>query len=256
MISNASEPRRTPASNAVERVLAILEYLDGSDRGFNISEISRKLRIPKSSAHVIILTLERLGYVRKSAGERNYSLGLKAYALGQKMMRMLSLSETALPRMRVVADRLRLAVHLAILDKDQGMFIQKVEAPGLIKFDTYVGKRMDLHCTGLGKVILAYESRDAVQHFFEKPVYTRYTKNTITSPRALSREIQDVRKLGYALDDEEEELGVRCIAVPVFDRLRRFVAAFSATGTVAQVPDGQVESVVRVLKETASSLNG
>src|SRR5262249_40123312 len=88
---NATPARSTPCSTSVERVLAILEYLDGSNRGFNISEISRKLRIPKSSAHVIMLTLERLGYVSKTSGDRNYSLGLKAYALGQKMVRTLSL---------------------------------------------------------------------------------------------------------------------------------------------------------------------
>jgi len=242
------------SSAAVARVLAILEYLDGSSRGLNISEIGRRLRIPKSSAHVIIRTLERLGYVRKTVGDRNYSLGLKAYALGHRLIRAMSLSEVALPHMQRLAGKLRLSTHLGVLDKDQGMFIQKVEAPGLIKFDTYAGKRMDLHCTGLGKVILAYESEEAVQHILAKPVYIRYTKNTITSPRALSREIQEVRKLGYAFDDEEEEIGVRCVAVPVSERTGRFLAALSVTGTVAQIPSESIGFIVRNLTITASAL--
>ena len=236
-------------------MLAILEYLDGSIRGLNISEISRRLMIPKSSAHVIVLTLERLGYVRKDAGERNYSLGMKAYALGQKMVRTLSVSELALPHMRRLVDRLQLSAHLAVLDKDQGMFIQKIENPGLIKFDTYIGKRMDLHCTGVGKVILAFESPKAVKHVFTKPVYMRYTKNTITSPRELSKEIQEIQKLGYALDDEEEEMGVRCVAVPVTDRLGKFVASLSVTGTIGQVSTDRIEFIASILKETAATLS-
>ena len=199
-------------------------------------------------------TLERLGYVRKTAGDRNYSLGLKAYALGHKLVRAMSLSQIALPHMQRLVSNLRLSAHLGVLDKDQGMFIQKVEAPGLIKFDTYAGKRMDLHCTGLGKVILAYELPEAVQHIFAKPVYTRYTKNTITSPRALSREVQEVRKLSYAFDDEEEEMGVRCVAVPVVDGAGRFLAALSVTGTVAQIPSESIGLVVRNLTITASTL--
>src|SRR5215467_11219712 len=232
------------------RVISILEYLDGSIRGLNVSEISRKLMIPKSSAHVIILTLERLGYLRKGIGERNYSLGMKAYALGQKMVKTLSLSELALPHMRRLVDRLQLSAHLAVLDRDQGMFIQKIESPGLIKFDTYVGKRMDLHCTGLGKVILAFETPEAVKHILNKPVYMRYTRNTITSPRALHAEIEEIRRLGYAVDDEEEEMGVRCVSVPITDRLGKFVAALSVTGTVGQVPTDRIESIVQLLKRT------
>jgi len=139
-----------PNATAVERALAILESLDSSRRGLNISELSRKLDIPKSSTHVIILTLERLGYVQKRKDSLNYSLGLRAYGLGLGMMKNLSVSEVALPYMRVLVDEIRLPAHLAIPDGDQGVYIQKVDAPGLIKIDTYVGRRMDLHCTGVG----------------------------------------------------------------------------------------------------------
>ena len=111
---------------------------------------------PKSSAHVIILTLEKLGYVQKKNDSLNYSLGLQAYGLGLSMMKNLSVSEVALPHMRVLVDQLHLPAHLAVPDGEQGVYIQKVDAPGLIKIDTYVGRRMDLHCTGVGKIILAF----------------------------------------------------------------------------------------------------
>src|SRR3954447_748051 len=178
-----------PNATAVERALSILECLDNSRRGLNISEISRKLDIPKSSAHVIMMTLERLGYVQKKPESLNYNLGLRAYGLGLGMMKNLSIAEIAVPHMRVLVDDLRLPAHLAVPDGDQGVYIQKVDAPGLIKIDTYVGRRMDLHCTGVGKVILAYGAEEVVEHILAKQAYIRHTRNTITSSRALRREL-------------------------------------------------------------------
>jgi DNA-binding IclR family transcriptional regulator len=243
-----------PNATAVERALSILEYLDSSRRGLNISEISRKLEIPKSSAHVIIMTLQRLGYVERKADSLNYHLGLKAYGLGRGMMKNLSIAEVALPNLRVLADQLHLPVHLAVPDGDQGVYIQKVETPGLIKIDTYVGRRMDLHCTGVGKVILAYGSQEVVDHILAKQAYIRHTRNTITSSRALRREILRVRELGYAVDDEEEELAVRCVAVPVFHPNGRFAAGLSVTGTTAQIPLDAIDSVAQKLKNVAAEI--
>lgn len=241
-------------ASSVERALAILECLDSSRRGLNISEISRKLNIPKSSAHVIIVTLERLGYVQKRAESLYYTLGLKAYGLGQGMMKSLSISEAALPHMRALSSQLHLPSHLAVPDGDQGVYIQKVDTPGLIKIDTYVGRRMDLHCTGVGKVILAFGPQELQDRFLTKPVYIRYTRNTITSPRMMQREIAKIRKAGYALDDEEEELSVRCVSVPVLQN-GRFLAALSVSGTTAQIPMTAVEEIARDLRAVATAIN-
>jgi DNA-binding IclR family transcriptional regulator len=233
--------------------MAILECLDGSRRGLNISEISRKLAIPKSSAHVIILTLERLGYIHKRDESLNYTLGLKAYGLGMGMMKGLSLSDSALPHMRALTDRLHLASHLAVPDGDQGVYIQKADTPGLLKIDTYVGRRMDLHCTGVGKVLLAFGPQTLHDRFLAKPVYIRHTLNTITSPRLMASELAKVRRNGYAVDDEEEELSVRCVAVPVYQN-NRFAAALSVTGTTAQLPMNSLDEIAAVLRRAAEGI--
>ncbi|MEZ5399464.1 MAG: IclR family transcriptional regulator [Bryobacteraceae bacterium] len=243
-----------PNAASVERAIAILEYLDGSRRGLNISEISRKLGIPKSSAHVIVVTLERLGYVRKREDSLFYMLGLKAYGLGMGMMKSLSLSEAALPHMRALSHQLHLPSHLAVPDGDQGVYVQKVDTPGLIKIDTYVGRRMDLHCTGVGKIILAFGPQELHDRFLAKQVYIRHTRNTITSPRLMQREIAKIRKLGFAMDDEEEELAVRCVAVPVFKN-GRFTAALSVTGTTAQLPLNAIDEVAAVLRSAAAAIS-
>jgi DNA-binding IclR family transcriptional regulator len=243
-----------PNATSVARALAILECLDASSRGLNISEISRKLHIPKSSAHVIIVTLERLGYVQKRSDSLNYSLGLKAYGLGLSMMKNMSVSEVALPHMRVLVDQIRLPAHLAVPDGEQGVYIQKVDAPGLIKIDTYIGRRMDLHCTGVGKIILAFGPADVRDRVLAKQVYIRHTRNTITSPRMMQRELARIRKLGYAVDDEEEELAVRCVAVPVLHPTGVFAAALSVTGTTEQIPLAAIDDTAELLKKTAAAI--
>lgn len=251
---NRNEKSAASHSTAVERALAILETLDYSRRGLNISEVSRRLGFPKSSVHVLMATLEKLGYLQRDAESNHFFLGLKAYAFGRGMMKNLSLADLALPHMRAVVDELRLTSHLAILDRDQGVCIQKVASPSMICFDTYIGRRMDLHCTSMGKVVLAYESSDVLDRFVSKKAFIRYTKNTITTPAALRREMHKIRKLGYAIDDEEEELEVRCVAVPVFNRDRKFAAALSVTGTLGQLPLSVLPSVVKVLQNAADAI--
>jgi DNA-binding IclR family transcriptional regulator len=245
---------RIPNATAVERALAILECLDSSKRGLNISELSRRLKIPKSSTHVIVVTLDRLGYLKRKPASLNYHLGLKAYGIGHGLMKNLSIAETALPNLRVLVDQVQMPAHLAVADGDQGVFIQKVDRPSLIRIDTYVGRRMDLHCTGVGKVILAWDTKEVAEHILSKDAYIRYTGNTITSARSLRRELTRVRKTGYAVDDEEEEMGVRCVAVPVFHPSGRFAAALSVTGTTAQLPPDAIESVAERLKRAAAGI--
>jgi len=253
-MANHKDKQLSASSTAVERALAILETLDSSRRGLNISEMSRKLRLPKSSVHVLMGTLERLGYLQKDSWTNNYFLGLKAYAFGRGMMKKIALSDLALPHMRALVDDLKLTSHLAILDRDQGVCIQKVESPSVICFDTYVGRRMDLHCTSVGKVILAYESEDVLERFLSKKAFIRYTKKTMISPRRLRQELKKVRQSGFAIDDEEEELEVRCVAAPVFNSDGKFAAALSVTGTLGQIPLSNIQSVADVLKNYAASI--
>jgi DNA-binding IclR family transcriptional regulator len=240
-------------ASAVERALLILETLDNSRRGLNISELSRRLRLPKSSTHVIVLTLERLGYLQKRAGTLHYGLGLKAYALGHGMTKNVSASELALPHMRALADHMHLSVQLAVLDGEQCVCIQKVEAPGLIKIDTYIGRRMDLHCTAVGKVILALGPEDVLERILAKQVYIRHTRKTITSAKLIEREVLRIRKSGYAVDDEEEEPGVRCVAVPVYHANSTFAAGLSITGTITQIPMPEIESMAAQLRSAAGA---
>jgi DNA-binding IclR family transcriptional regulator len=243
---------QTPYATAVGRAFSILECLDNARRAMNISDISRKLRIPKSSAHVLMVTLERMGYIERTE-DRSYRIGFKTYALGHKMTRSMSVAQVAAPHMNQLAEESGLCVHLAVLDRDQGVIIQKAEPAGGRHFDTYIGRRIDLHCTALGKVILAFDYTAGVRHILEKPVFARYTHSTITTSEALRQQVSTIRKQGYAIDDEEEELGSRCAGVPVL-QAGRFVAALSASGTVDELPETRIVRLTKRLAETAAAI--
>ena len=169
-------------ASSIERAFSILEMLDGTRRGWNISEISRKQKIPKSSAHVIVLALERMGYLKRENGTRRYKLGLKICSLGRGLMNDLALPEIALPHMRWLVEQTRLTSHLGVLEKGHIVFIQKIDGPGMVKFDTYVGKRAEVHCTGLGKVLLAFSNEQIIRDCLSVGSFAKYTEATITSP--------------------------------------------------------------------------
>jgi IclR family acetate operon transcriptional repressor len=155
--------------------------------------------------------------------------------------------------MQRLAAETSLSAHLAVLDHDQAVFIQKAGANNVVQFDTYVGRRADLHCTALGKAILAFSRPESIRTILTKKVFSRYTPKTITSGDVLARELARVRRLGYAIDDEEEELGVRCVAVPLIHQ-SCFVAALSLSGTVPQIPLGTVDTLLARLKQCAGMI--
>jgi DNA-binding IclR family transcriptional regulator len=250
----AMTPRKDLHATSVERAFAILEFLDGSRRGWNISELSRKLRIPKSTTHVIVLTLERLGYLTLDTRTREYSLGLKVSGLGRGLMKSLSLPDRALRPMQWLVEVTRCTSQLAVLADDQAMYIQKVEGPGLIQFDSYVGKRTNLHCTGVGKVLLAFASEQKQEHILNRKSFAHYTNRTITSPNLLRKELMKVRQRGYAVDDEEEELEVRCVAAPVFNQSGEFMAGLAIAGTVGQIREENIEELARYVIQASNRI--
>lgn len=239
------------ASTSVERALTILEAVGQRDGGMTNSEISRRLEIPKSSASYILRVLERRGYLHRDAETGKYRLGLAVLNLSRAVDEGLDLRETAAPVLRQLADRHRLAAHLGVLDQGEAVYMEKADVPGLIKMDTYPGRRTDAHSTSIGKAIVAYLPEEEVEEIARKRGLARRTPRTITSLAKLKRDLALVRSRGYALDDEENNLGVRCVAAPVFDASGRVVASINVTGTIAQVDADAVPRLAEVVKEAA-----
>ena len=246
----ATEIESSPAT-AVERALNILEAASQRREGLTNSEISRRLGIPKSSASYILRTLERRGYLRRDPESNRYRLGLKLLSLGGETQAGLDIAEVALPQMRALVERLGMTCHLAVVDQNEAVYIEKVEAPGFFKVNTWIGRRMYLHSTSVGKALLAWmpkADREALLHNCD---FKRRTPKTITSLSRLMTELERVHEQGYAIDDEENSLGARCFGAPVFDALGNVVAALGVSGTLTQMDAAKMPRVAEALKETA-----
>lgn len=244
----------SPAT-AVERALTILETVAGRREGLTNSELSRRLEIPKSSASYILRALERRGYLRRDAGSGRYQLGLKILSLGRDAQATLDIADIAQPFMRALVERLHLTSHLAVLDHGEAVYVEKVDAPGFFKVNTWVGRRMFVHSTSVGKVLLAWRPKEEVEELLRGQGLKKRTPKTITSIVRLMGELDAVRRHGYAVDDEENSLGARCVAAPIHGAAENVIAALGVSGTVTQMEEANLPRIAEALKETTRRIS-
>jgi DNA-binding IclR family transcriptional regulator len=242
-------------STAVDRAVTILEVAAERRDGLTNSEISRKLQIPKSSASYILRTLERRGFLRRDRETGRYRLGLKVLSLGRDVLAGLNIGEVAQPFIASLVERVHMTAHLAVLDHGEAVYVEKVEAPGFFKVNTWVGRRMFVHSTSVGKVLVAWMPRQEVEDILREKGLKKRTPRTIGGHGKFFAELERVRLQGYAVDDEENSLGARCVAAPVFDLLGRVEFALGVSGTVSQMDDDTLPRVVEHLKDTARRLS-
>src|SRR5580692_9983760 len=244
----------SPAT-AVERALNILEAAAQRRDGLTNSEISRKLAIPKSSASYILRTLERRGYLRRDAETGRYKLGLKILSLGGDAQSNLDIADLALPFMRSLVERVHLTAHLAVLDQGEAVYVEKVEAPGFFKVNTWVGRRMYLHSTSVGKSLLAWLQKQEMEAIVRQQGMKKRTPKTITAVSRLLADLELVREQGYAVDDEENSTGARCLGAPIHDATGSVTAALGVSGTLTQVDEENLSRIADALKETARRIS-
>jgi DNA-binding IclR family transcriptional regulator len=240
---------------SIERALSVLQCLGHSKRGYSISEIGRRLKIPKSSAHLILTTLERRGFLQKNTQTGKYYFGLQLVSLSRSSLENLDLREEAKPFLRCLMQESGLTVHMAVLERDEAVIIEKVEAPGLVRLASWLGRRLDVNCTGVGKVLIAFLPDDELDYLLRTKAFARHNSRTIISKTALKRELALVRQSGYALDNQEDEPGLCCIGAPVFDGNGKAVAAISVAGTTSQIGIDRVPALARLVMRAARGVS-
>jgi DNA-binding IclR family transcriptional regulator len=237
------------------RAMRVLEFLAHSKRGASISDLSRNLHLPKSSTYLVLKTLEREGYLRRSLRSGKFSFGARLVCLCRSVVGNLDLREVAKPCMAHLMRQTGITVHLAVLEDNEAVIIDKVEAPGSTAGADWVSRRLDVNCTGVGKALAAFLPEEQLEAVVTAQRFARHNDNTIVSVRALKRELMKVREQGWALDDEEDEIGVRCVGVPILDVNQQALAAISLAGTTEQIPLDRVRSLAVALKDAASTIS-
>ena len=233
---------------ALENGLLILERLSKSEDPLRITDIHEQMGIPKTSVFMMMSTLERMGFVEKVDDSR-YRVTMKLYNIGIENLAKYDIRMVARPFMEELAQKLRFTVHLAILSNGRAVYIEKVNGPTFVQFNTRIGQSMLIHSSAVGKALAAYLDEEAVDKILENHPMVRATENTITTPKMFKKFLASVRETGYAIEDEEEEVGVRCLGAPIFNDRGEVIAALSVTGVRNDLQSIHFQEIGDVLKE-------
>ena len=248
-------PSPESPSVAVERALAMLEAVAQEPEGLSNAEISRKLKMPKSSASYILRTLETQAYLNRDPETGKYRVGLKILSLSRGALSGIDVREVALPVMRHLMAKTHLTCHLAILDGPDAVYIEKVEPDGFLRVDTWVGRRMRVHATSVGKALVAFIPEERLEKILSERGMEKRTPKTITNLPRLLKELEKVRAQGYAVDDEENNLAARCVGAPVFNQQGAIEASLGLSGTTNQVNAHTMPRIVEALKDAARHIS-
>jgi IclR family KDG regulon transcriptional repressor len=215
---------------SVSRSLRILEAMGRSDNPQSLAEITDAVQLPKTTVHRLLETLQCEGYVEQNPITRQFLLSSKILELASSFLGRLDVREVARPILMELWQQSQETVHLGLLDNGEVLYVEKLESPHTIRMYSEIGRRAPLHCTGLGKALLANLPAEEIEQIVARRGLQRYTENTLVDQISLLEEIATIRSRGVAFDNEEHEKSVRCVAAPVFDAQGQVIAAISIAG--------------------------
>jgi DNA-binding IclR family transcriptional regulator len=216
------------------RGLSILEQFSQGTRSLGITAIANRVGLPKSTCFGLLHTLQGLGYIQQDRETGQYSLGVKAFELGQAYITGVDLRSLSRPSLEQIVEKYQETVHLAISEGQRAVYIDNVEASHAVTVTSRVGKECKLHCTAAGKVLLAYMADEDRDEVISRGL-ERFTTQTITDPQRLIDHLAQIREEGYAIDHQERNSGLRCVGAPVFNARGQAIAAISISGPNSRV---------------------
>lgn len=243
--------------NTVAKSVRILELLSlGTNMG--VTEIGRELEIPKSSVHSILETLVYFGMVEKYSESGKFHLGIKLIELGNRAQVELDICRIAAPYLKGINITTGETVHLTVLDHDEVLYVDCVESIKRLRTYSVIGIRAPLYCTAVGKAILAFQNPEYIEQVIKTKGLIQITEHTITQKSQFLKELEQVRKQGYAVDNMEHEDHLRCIGAPIFNSRGEVFASISISGptqrnTVERIPE-LAEFVMRPTSEISRKL--
>ena len=239
----------------LNKTFSILELLLQKGSSMNMIELSEKLGFYPSTTHRILDTLKHWNYVEQDSHTQKYRLGLKVLELGMAKLHQMDLVREAAPYLKELVNQCNETIHLGVLEEGEVLYLAKEESSQTIRMISYVGKRAPLHCTSLGKVLLAYLSAEERKKILEEKVLPRLTENTITDKGELEKELGKVREQGFALDREENEKDVRCVAAPIRNYQGEVIAAVSISSPIFRLDKNIQNNLKEAIIETSEKIS-
>ena len=240
---------------SVTRALMLLDLLAQENREMTLTEIAKAMNWPKSTVHGLIATLRDYYYVDQSPSTGCYYLGVRLFELGNIVARSWDIRTLAMSAMQNLNNRLGEMVQLATEDKGEVLYLEKLDSTHMMRIVSEIGVRLPMHCSGLGKVLLAHKKPAEIKWILSTHELRPMTSRTITDRETLERELIKVRRQGYAVDDGEIMESLRCVAAPIYDRDGNVKYAISISGLANSLQGERLEMVRIELIRAADSIS-
>lgn len=239
---------------AVERALQILECFDDEHSERGISEISQAVGLHKATAHRIVTTLSNFGYLERASDGQKYRLGIQLATLGSRVVNRMDLRSEALPYMQELVKQWDEVCDLSIFDQGSVFYIEVLQDNHALKISASVGQSLPAHCTASGKMFLAHLPTRELEKYLSQSLAS-HTENTISSPEVLRKQLEEIRKQGYAIDQEEYEEGISSVAAPITNRKGQVIAVISMPGPTNRMMPDRLCEIAKPLVSAAQNIS-
>lgn len=246
-----AKKERTGQVQSLSRALNILNTLAESDGGFSLSDLALTVGLAPSTTHRLLTTLQNERYVVFDAERRVWNVGVQAFQTGNAFLKTRDLVSLARPLMRRLMETSGETVNLGISDHGEVIYLAQVECLKLMRAITHPGGRVPMHCSGIGKALLAWISEREVNAILHGRGLQRITSTTIDTPAKLREDLEKIRIRGFSFDDEENGVGLRCVASVIFDENGQPLAGISLSGPTARIKDERIQILGANVVETA-----
>ncbi len=251
-LMTAGDPSNDPSLKALD----ILEALkDAGQNGIGLTDVAERSGLNKSTVHRIISALTKRDYVIRNDETKKYKLGFRMLQFTGVMIESLTVRSIARPHLIELGSKVEETIHLVHRDGNHGVYIDKIDCPHSVGLLSYIGKRIMLHCTGAGKVFLAYMDKDERDRLINEVGLPRRTSNTITDRNVLEEELEDIRNHGFSWNRSEDRDDVIGISAPIFDSTGHLVCAVAVAGPTYRFTEETAKQAIPVLLETTRNIS-
>ncbi len=239
---------------ALDRGLQLLAIV-AKENKTTLTELALRVGMPASTAHRLLVTLQKRGFVDFDTATQEWMIGIEAFRTGSSFVQRTSLVEAGRDVMRQLMEETGETANLGIGDEGDVVFISQIETPNPIRAFFSVGTRGPMHCSGIGKALLAEMPRDKVERILQKKGLEEFTSKSLTSPDALFADLESTRRRGWSYDDEERHYGMRCIAAPIHNFHGEAIAGISISGPAARLPDEMISELGPKVRRAATEVS-
>lgn len=247
----ASSSANTAQVQSLSRGLQLLEAIAEAGQGALLTDLAQQLELPLSTAHRLLNTLEQRGFVRREGEQERWFIGATGFKIGNAFLASRDFVSQAKPLLKALVARVGETANLSVLESEAAVIIAQEQCREMMRMMVPLGSRSPLHASGVGKAILSFLPASDREALLDSVSLDRITPWTLVTREALTTQLQQIRKRGWAYDDQEHAVGLRCIAACIFDESSQPIAAISVSGPLARISDERAMHLGDVVRECA-----